>query len=405
MGCKHSKTIQTYPGANINTVLRTSNSAINTKHNNDLNVADKIKQTRKARTKSGKSTKYDSKITAKYEIKALLGKGQFTKVVRVQNRLSKKPFALKVLEKAEGLETLECEISVLRRVRHPQIIKLIEVFVVEQKRKSVTSGVVLELMTGGDIFDRLFDTGTYCERDAVKVLKQVLEGVEYLHAIGITHRDIKPNNVLYYQPGKESRVVITDFGMAHIRRSASDVLMNEVCGTPEYLAPEVVSRQQYTQAVDVWAVGVMAFIILRGDFPFSLTDRLALFRAIARADYSLDDQVWETKSEECRQFVRSLLSRDGGTRPTATEALQHTWLLTRHPSQHKCRAQGERSWSSSSSGSSVHSLQQLRSSSAGRRLLDPSQKHDPVSTYYQCPASAHHGSKHRRSRRHLHSVS
>lgn len=176
------------------------------------NLAEKIKLERLNKSNKFK-TKYDPRITAKYDIKALIGKGTFSKVVRVENRLTKQPYAIKIIESKEGREAFEAELAILRRVKCPYIIQLVEVF--ESVDKIY---MVMELATGGDLFDKIMTKGPFSERDAVKVLKMVLEGVKYLHNLGITHRDLKPDNLLYYHPGTDSRLMITDFGLAHTRR-------------------------------------------------------------------------------------------------------------------------------------------------------------------------------------------
>lgn len=173
MGCRESKTVEKI-NSDINHVFKIDDRA-NVQENVD--IADRIKNCRKPKKdrKLNKSAncairpKLDPKIIAKYEIKAVLGKGQFTKVLRVENKISRKPFALKILEKPEGLETLENEICILRQVTHKQIIKLVEVFITYNKKNSRTNAFVLELTTGGDLFDRLFESGPFLERDAVKV--------------------------------------------------------------------------------------------------------------------------------------------------------------------------------------------------------------------------------------------
>lgn len=177
------------------------------------NLADKIKHDRHSNKNNKYKTKYDPRITAKYEIKALIGSGTFSKVVRVENRQTKQPYAIKIIESKEGREAFEAELAILRRVKCPYIIQLVEVF--ESVDKIY---MVMELATGGDLFDKILTRGPFTEKEAVKVLKMVLEGVKYLHNLGITHRDLKPDNLLYYHPGTDSRLMITDFGLAHTRK-------------------------------------------------------------------------------------------------------------------------------------------------------------------------------------------
>lgn len=163
-------------------------------------------------SKKRSKTKYDPRVTAKYELKGTMGEGSFTSVVWVENRQTKKPYAIKIYETKEGRDAFEAELSILRRVKCPYIIKLIEVF--ENTDKMY---MVMELATGGSLMDRILERGPCSEREAVRVLRMVLEGVRYLHSLGITHRDLKPDNMLFYHPGPDSRLMITDFGLAHAR--------------------------------------------------------------------------------------------------------------------------------------------------------------------------------------------
>ncbi|XP_071973844.1 serine/threonine-protein kinase H1 isoform X3 [Engystomops pustulosus] len=227
--------------------------------------------------------KFDPRVTAKYDIKALIGRGSFSRVVRVENKASKQPYAIKMIETKyrEGREVCESELSVLRRVRHTNIIKLIEVFETQERVY-----MVMELATGGELFDRIIAKGSFTERDATHVLQMVLEGVKYLHTLGITHRDLKPENLLYYHPGTDSKIMITDFGLASARKKGDDCLMKTTCGTPEYIAPEILVRKPYTNSVDMWALGVISYILLSGTMPFEDDNRTRLYRQILKGKYS-----------------------------------------------------------------------------------------------------------------------
>lgn len=159
--------------------------------------------------------KFDPRVTAKYDIKALIGRGSFSRVVRVEHKSTRQPYAIKIIETRyrEGREVCESELCVLRRVRHTNIIQLMEVFETAERVY-----MVMELATGGELFDRIIARGSFTERDATRVLQMVLDGVKYLHTLGITHRDLKPENLLYYHPGADSKIIITDFGLASSRK-------------------------------------------------------------------------------------------------------------------------------------------------------------------------------------------
>uniref|UniRef100_A0A8C4RVS6 Si:ch211-27e6.1 n=1 Tax=Erpetoichthys calabaricus TaxID=27687 RepID=A0A8C4RVS6_ERPCA len=227
-------------------------------------------------------------LFCRYNIKALIGRGSFSRVVRVEHRATKQPFAIKIIEtKAkEGREVCESELNVLRRVSHRNIIQLMEVF---ESHERVY--MVMELATGGELFDRIIAKGSFTERDATRVLQMVLDSIKYLHSLGITHRDLKPENLLYYHPGVDSKILVTDFGLASSGNKAGDWLMRTTCGTPEYIAPEILLRKPYTNAVDAWALGVITYIMLSGSMPFEEENRTRLYRMILKGRYSFAGEV------------------------------------------------------------------------------------------------------------------
>lgn len=222
----------------------------------------------------------------------------------MEHRATRQPFAIKMMEveAPEGREVCASELAVLRRVSHANVIQLIEVF---QFPRRVY--MVLELATGGELLDRVVSRGHFTERDATQALRMALAGVGYLHNLGITHRDLKPENLLYYHPGADSRLLVTDFGLSTfggtgMRSELSDTDMDNkgdrtswtlrtTCGTPEYMAPEMLLRKPYTCAVDMWALGVITYIVLSGSMPFEEDSRTRLYRSILRGKYSFHGDV------------------------------------------------------------------------------------------------------------------
>ncbi|MBN3279145.1 KPSH1 kinase, partial [Polyodon spathula] len=269
--------------------------------------------------------KFDSRVTAKYDIKALIGRGSFSRVVRVEHKSTKQPYAIKMIETRyrEGREVCESELNVLRRVRHTNIIQLIEVFETQERVY-----MVMELATGGELFDRIIAKGSFTERDATRVLQMVLDGVKYLHTLGITHRDLKPENLLYYHPGSDSKIMITDFGLASTRKKGDECLMKTTCGTPEYIAPEILVRKPYTNAVDMWALGVISYILLSGTMPFEDDNRTRLYRQILKGKYSYSGEPWPSVSNLAKDFVDRVVTVDPNERMTAGQALKHPWIVT-----------------------------------------------------------------------------
>uniref|UniRef100_A0A673CRQ3 Si:ch211-27e6.1 n=1 Tax=Sphaeramia orbicularis TaxID=375764 RepID=A0A673CRQ3_9TELE len=254
-----------------------------------------------------------------YDIKALIGRGSFSRVVHVEHRGTRQPFAIKMMEVEApgGREVCASELVVLQRVRHVNVIQLI------QFPQQVY--MVLELATGGELLDRVVSRGRFTEQDATRALHMVLAGMGYLHHLGITHRDLKPENLLYYQPGLDSRLLVTDFGLA-----TTDVswFLKTTCGTPEYMAPEVVLRKPYTCAVDMWALGVIAYIVLSGSMPFEDDSRTRLCKCIIRGKYSFHTDPWPSVSSLAKDFIQRLLALDPTTRLTADQTIRHPWVVT-----------------------------------------------------------------------------
>lgn len=243
------------------------------------------KKPKKGRVFEGKLS-FDPVVTDKYEIKALIGRGSFSRVVRVEHKKTKQPYAIKLIKVRGGKDVFESEVAVLRKVKHEFIVQLYEVYECSERVY-----LVMELATGGELFDRIVSRGSFTERDATRVMYMVLEGVRYLHSLGITHRDLKPENLLYYHCGNDSKIMITDFGLSNTRQDTDSETMDTTCGTPEYIAPEILKRQSYTNAVDMWAIGVITHILLSGEMPFLDENRTKMYNAIMKAKYSYNGEV------------------------------------------------------------------------------------------------------------------
>ncbi|XP_060950247.1 serine/threonine-protein kinase H1-like [Limanda limanda] len=287
--------------------------------------------------------KFDPRVTARYDIKALIGRGSFSRVVRVEHRATRQPFAIKMMEVEApgGREVCASELAVLQRVSHANVIQLMEVFQFPQRVY-----MVLELATGGELLDRVVSRGHFTERDATQALGMALAGVGYLHNLGITHRDLKPENLLYYHPGADSRLLVTDFGLATFGGTGPELCdhntsgegdgssagrswsLRTTCGTPEYLAPEVLLRRPYSCAVDMWALGVVAYIVLSGSMPFEDESRTRLYRSILRGKYSFHGDPWPSVSNLAKDFIQRLLALDSAARLTADQATRHSWVVT-----------------------------------------------------------------------------
>nr|XP_025967531.1 calcium/calmodulin-dependent protein kinase type 1G isoform X2 [Dromaius novaehollandiae] len=181
----------------------------------------------------------------------------------------------------------------------------------------------MQLVSGGELFDRILERGVYTEKDASVVIHQVLTAVKYLHENGIVHRDLKPENLLYLTPEENSKIMITDFGLSKMEQNG---IMSTACGTPGYVAPEVLTQKPYSKAVDCWSIGVITYILLCGYPPFYEETESKLFEKIKEGYYEFESPFWDDISESAKDFIRHLLEKNPKTRFTCEEALRHPWI-------------------------------------------------------------------------------
>jgi calcium/calmodulin-dependent protein kinase I len=261
-----------------------------------------------------------------YEFGRELGRGGFSIVIKAKHKTTGKSVAIKIIDKkavGSEWEMLKREIGIMRRLKHPNIIELYDVFDEDNHIY-----MVLELVTGGMLFDQIVSRGSYSEADAANIVKQILEAVAYMHANGIAHRDLKPENLLC--TGKDNKIIkVTDFGLS---KSFGDSKMVTACGTPEYAAPEVVAGTgNYDNAVDIWSVGVITYILLCGYPPFYGRNDGELFERILRGEYNFPSPDWDGISDEAKDFIKRILVVDPKKRMTSEECFQHPWLLSKAP--------------------------------------------------------------------------
>jgi len=261
-------------------------------------------------------------VEDKYEMNELLGTGAFSEVRRAKKKEDGENFAIKVIRKKnlkDSVKGIENEIKVLNRLDHENIVKLVETF---ESPKCVY--LVMELVTGGELFDRIVEKGSYSEKDAADVVRQVLEATAYMHEQGVVHRDLKPENLLYYSSSEDSRIVVTDFGLSKLVESGPLVTS---CGTPGYLAPEVLSRKSYGAEVDAWSIGIITYILLCGYPPFYDENIQKLLIQIVKGEVMFDPPFWDEISAEAKHFVRSLICVNVEDRLSCHSALQHPWII------------------------------------------------------------------------------
>ncbi|XP_042191304.1 calcium/calmodulin-dependent protein kinase type 1D isoform X2 [Callorhinchus milii] len=261
-------------------------------------------------------------IKKDFEFKEILGTGAFSEVVMAEERATGRTFAIKCIPKKalKGKESsIENEIAVLRRIKHENIVALEDIY-----ESSNHLYLVMQLVSGGELFDRIVEKGFYTEKDASTLIRQVLDAVQYLHKMSIVHRDLKPENLLYFSPAKESKIMISDFGLSKMEGTGD--VMSTACGTPGYVAPEVLAQKPYSKAVDCWSIGVISYILLCGYPPFYDENDSRLFEQILKAEYEFDSPYWDDISDSAKDFIKHLMEKDPNKRYTCEQALRHPWI-------------------------------------------------------------------------------
>ncbi|XP_071481598.1 serine/threonine-protein kinase Chk2-like [Diadema antillarum] len=272
-------------------------------------------------------------LREKYIMSKLLGRGACGQVKLAFEKGNCRKVAVKIIEKktfsmggtmVRNMEkTVMEEVRILKRLHHPCIIGIEDVFDTPD-----VLYIVLELVEGGELFDRVVSVGKFEEPLAKLYFYQMVTACKYLHDNGITHRDLKPENLLLMNDSKETVVKVTDFGLSKFVGEQS--LMKTLCGTPTYLAPEILTSMGmggYTKAVDCWSLGVILYICLAGYPPFSDEIKaMPLQDQIKRGYYSFPKKYWGSVSEDAIDMVKKLLTVDPKRRLTTQQALAHPWL-------------------------------------------------------------------------------
>ncbi|XP_038959180.1 serine/threonine-protein kinase DCLK1 isoform X4 [Rattus norvegicus] len=262
-------------------------------------------------------------ITERYKVGRTIGDGNFAVVKECIERSTAREYALKIIKKSKcrGKEhMIQNEVSILRRVKHPNIVLLIEEMDVPTELY-----LVMELVKGGDLFDAITSTSKYTERDASGMLYNLASAIKYLHSLNIVHRDIKPENLLVYehQDGSKS-LKLGDFGLATI----VDGPLYTVCGTPTYVAPEIIAETGYGLKVDIWAAGVITYILLCGFPPFrgSGDDQEVLFDQILMGQVDFPSPYWDNVSDSAKELINMMLLVNVDQRFSAVQVLEHPWV-------------------------------------------------------------------------------
>ncbi|GJJ78033.1 serine/threonine-protein kinase CHEK2 [Entomortierella parvispora] len=266
----------------------------------------------------------DLTFESQYILGMKLGSGNFATVYKATSRKTGEEYAVKIVKKnasfnAKVEASLEREIGILMSIDHENLLRICQVF-----HEPKLYYVVTELAEGGELFDQIIDKQKFTESETRHIFKQVLSGVKYLHDQGVVHRDLKPENILVMDVDT-MRVKISDFGLA--KMIGTQMFVNTVCGTPSYVAPEIIRNGEYGRAVDMWSLGVILYICLCGFPPFS--DDLAppkLRHQVLQSMYTFPSPYWDSVSDEAVDLVQGLLAQDVTARLTVDEALEHVWM-------------------------------------------------------------------------------
>nr|XP_033783558.1 death-associated protein kinase 1 [Geotrypetes seraphini] len=270
-----------------------------------------------------------------YEIGEELGSGQFAVVKKCREKSTGLYYAAKFIKKRRtkssrrGVtrEDIEREVSILKEIQHSNVITLHEVY--ENKTDVI---LILELVAGGELFDFLAEKESLSEEEATEFLKQILNGVRYLHSLHIAHFDLKPENImLLNRNSPKPRIKIIDFGLAHKIDSGNE--FKNIFGTPEFVAPEIVNYEPLGLDADMWSIGVITYILLSGASPFLGETKQETLANVSAVSYEFEEEFFSHTSDLAKDFIRRLLVKDPKKRMTIEDSLQHPWIKPKDTQQ------------------------------------------------------------------------
>ncbi|XP_039305663.1 calcium/calmodulin-dependent protein kinase type II alpha chain isoform X6 [Solenopsis invicta] len=268
-----------------------------------------------------------TRFSDNYDLKEELGKGAFSVVRRCVQKSTGHEFAAKIINTKKlsnrDFQKLEREARICRKLQHPNIVRLHDSIQEENFHY-----LVFDLVTGGELFEDIVAREFYSEADASHCIQQILESVHHCHHNGVVHRDLKPENLLLASKAKGAAVKLADFGLA-IEVQGEAQAWYGFAGTPGYLSPEVLKKEPYGKPVDIWACGVILYILLVGYPPFWDEDQHRLYGQIKAGSYDYPSPEWDTVTPEAKNLINQMLTVNPGKRITASEALKHPWICQR----------------------------------------------------------------------------
>lgn len=267
-----------------------------------------------------------------YEQGRKLGQGAFGKVHLATNKSTGVQWAIKTVNKdkagSSAIKLLEREVAILKRVSHKNIIQLNEVFETAKRMY-----LVMEFCEGGELADILKEKKYFMESEVKIITKELASAIAYLHKNDIVHRDLKLENILVKKlpdatnPEDKLQIKVTDFGLSITKSGVGhDNMMQDFCGTPSYMAPEIIDNKTYSQQCDVWALGVMVYTLFCGYMPFRSKDEDNLYELIKKGELDFSDEMWKEVSEPAKVCLQKMINVDPAHRLSASEVLDHNWI-------------------------------------------------------------------------------
>ncbi|XP_051005818.1 myosin light chain kinase, smooth muscle [Acomys russatus] len=264
----------------------------------------------------------EQKVSDVYDIEERLGSGKFGQVFRLVEKKTGKIWAGKFFKaySAKEKENIRQEIGIMNCLHHPKLVQCVDAF--EDKANIV---MVLEIVSGGELFERIIDEDfELTERECIKYMRQISEGVEYIHKQGIVHLDLKPENIMCVNK-TGTKIKLIDFGLA--RRLENAGSLKVLFGTPEFVAPEVINYEPIGYATDMWSIGVICYILVSGLSPFMGDNDNETLANVTSATWDFDDEAFDEISDDAKDFISNLLKKDMKNRLDCTQCLQHPWLM------------------------------------------------------------------------------
>ena len=258
-------------------------------------------------------------ISKEYTFGKTLGKGSFGQVRLAIHKPTKQTRAIKILKKSElNMENLIDEISILSKLSHPSIMQIFEIY--EDK---INVYIISEYCKGGELFDIISQKGSFTEKEASMIMKQLMSGICYSHQNNIVHRDLKPENIILDIESDDLSIKIIDWGCAKTLKKKEK--LHQADGTSYYIAPEVL-RGDYDEKCDIWACGVIFYILLCGYPPFNGDNDEEIYEAVLQGEFEFPMEEWDSVSDDAKNLIKKMLTKNPKKRISALDSLQDIWF-------------------------------------------------------------------------------